>query len=215
MHDIVRAVLKRLLHGRRCKGSVHGKFCARRVSEFRNPRDVDDVEARIGRRLEPDQRGVFRQCAFEESRIPEIQYAMTRPRTIGQTAREDAGVEIAVLVQQDLRTGLERAEQRRRRGHPRCVDERGRPVLERRQTRFELVDVRVAVADVLEIRKPLVGRPVLERGRQPYRRRDGAVHSVFGDVDSPGGEFHDGSALCWRSANSSVSPYVVRAARVC
>ena len=216
MEDDVCAEIERRLEIRRRERVVDDEERAGRFRGGGDRRDVDDVEQRVRRCLDPDQPrvgdmrvGVGRQlvrCRIGEPvalRLVDLREHPVRPA-------------VHVVHADDLVAGVEQVHDRGRRAEPgrermpvRCVLERGEALLECRPGRVRDAGVVVALVDAdrfLRERRRLVDR----RGERARRR----VRGLAG-MDRPGLEVHgrDRSAREVARAASLLLHLVSREAR--
>jgi hypothetical protein len=80
MHDQVGTQQQWLLQARCREGVVHATEDGSRTGQCRDGRNIDDMQQRIGRRLDPDQAGLRSQCGLDIARIAHVDKGKNRDR---------------------------------------------------------------------------------------------------------------------------------------
>ena len=176
VHDDVGAERERLLQVRARERVVDDDERAGRVRALGDRGDVDDLEQRVGRRLEPDQVGRPLERLARDALVRQVDELVVVALRGVELREQPVGAAVDVVDRDRARAGREQLHDRGRRAHAgREADavlaalERGQARLERRARRVDRARVVVAAAHlqhaVLRVGAGLVDRHV-DRARQ-------------------------------------------------
>jgi hypothetical protein len=150
MDDDVGAMLDRPLQHRREEGIVdHGKR-ANFPRRANHRSEVGDPQQRVGRRLDPHQRGLARQCLGQRGWIGLVANVELKRPLGGERVEQAPAAAVAVVRHEQPIAGPEQGvEDDRDRAHPGRGDDPARPTFERGKRLAEMVAGRVAAAAVI------------------------------------------------------------------
>ena len=168
------------LQDRGGEGRVDGEHGVRFVREPGRGRDVDDVESRVARGLDPDDRGPFIDGLRQRRGIGEIDGADPDPPALILILQQPESTAVDVAGDDDLVTGAQQCREHGDLGGGARID-RGREgrVLQLAQGLFEIAAVRGARARVVESGAS-VSRSVHHEGRGLEDRGDDRTGVGFG-----------------------------------
>src|SRR4051794_20881752 len=176
VHHRVRAELERALVDRGRERIVDRH--ERAALALDHAREVDDVERRVGRRLDPDQHRVVAYGALERVEVALVHHVVLEAEAREHLVDEPVGAAVEVVGQDHVRAGArDRRDERVLGGHARG-ERGGVPALQRAQRRLERRARRVGRARVVEVVDELAGRKPADGGGLVDRRDDRAVAGV-------------------------------------
>ena len=116
MHDQIEAVFERALHIGAGKGVVGGGPDAALPGDRGDALEIDELEQRIGRRLDPDQPGVRPDRRFDRSGVGEVEIAhLEAHRALAHALEQAARAAVEVIDRDDVRAVVEAFERGRNR----------------------------------------------------------------------------------------------------
>jgi hypothetical protein len=130
VHDEVGSESQRLLEHRREEGVVDDDERPGRAGAVRDPRDVDEAQERVARRLDPHEARLGGQGLRQGGRVVLVDEPHADPGLALVGVQQPERAAVAVVRGQDEIARLEQVQDERDRGHPRRGDDRSRAALE-------------------------------------------------------------------------------------
>ena len=151
MHDDVGAVFERALQDRRGEGVVDRDQQAVLLRDGGDGGDVDDLQQRVGRGLDPHQPGLRRDRGFERRRIREVDEAEVQRRAaLADALEQPVAAAVQVVHRDDVVAAVQQFQQGRGRRQPGREREAAAAALQRRHAALVGEAGRVVGARILE-----------------------------------------------------------------